>query len=410
MSRPVSAFVVAVIVAVLGAIPVPARAQTTGERFGIGMFKVQNRTFVGLAMRYPTEPQQIGGVVVELPAAAQAANQTGIPGDVMLIVQQWEVVGPKIKQIVAHVGPMIDKSRPAYVHDYKSVDALAPFVPRLAAYGFGNYRAVLNTPEPVKPRPPAPSIPGIWERSPNDDRPVNPRIFLIPNTPEVFIGDGEPVINWHADKRNQYQYECELLGVVGKSMRRVPVDQVKNHMFGYLNTNDISDRQGRDARRLGRRSFLQQRQGQLEADRPVHRAGRVRGPVEHAVEDDRWRRAGAGLAHQSGLAQHVRVRRLSLEPDHGAGGDGDRDGHAARITWGARPLHGGRRHADLLVRGAGHPEQSAQDRGEAPTATDERAIGQERTFQEGRRGARPQLVTGYTGTEERALLRTHDKT
>ena len=28
-------------------------------------------------------------------------------------------------------------------------------------------------------------------------------------------------------------------------MRRVPVDQVKNYMFGYMNTNDISDRQGR---------------------------------------------------------------------------------------------------------------------------------------------------------------------
>ena len=349
MSRPVSAFVVAVIVAVLGAIPVPARAQTTGERFGIGMFKVQNRTFVGLAMRYPTEPQQIGGVVVELPAAAQAANQTGIPGDVMLIVQQWAAVGPKIKQIVAQVGPLIDKNRPAYVHDYKAVDALAPFVPRLAAYGFGNYRAVLNTPEPVKPRPPAPSIPGLWERSPNDDRPVNPRIFLIPNTPEVFIGDGEPVINWHADKRNQYQYECELLGVVARPMRRVAVDQVKNHMFGYLNTNDISDRQGRTPDDWVGDRFFEQRKGQLEAHRPLHRAGRVRGPAEHAVEDDRWRGAGAGLDTEQAWHSVYAVRRLSLEPDHRAGGHRDRHGHSSRLTWRPRPVHGGRRHADLLV-------------------------------------------------------------
>jgi 2-keto-4-pentenoate hydratase/2-oxohepta-3-ene-1,7-dioic acid hydratase in catechol pathway len=222
---------------------VPAEAQTAGERFGIGKFTYQNNTFVGLAMRYPTEPQEIGGVVVELPAAAQAANQSGIPNDVMAIIEQWDTVGPKIKQIVAHVGPMIDSNRPAYIHDYTAVDALAPFVPRLAMYGFGNYRNVLNQPD--EPAPPAPSIPGIWERSPNDDRPVNPRIFMIPNTPEVFIGDGEPVINWHADKRNRYEYECELLGVVGRSMRRVPVDQVKNYLFGYTNTNDISDRQGR---------------------------------------------------------------------------------------------------------------------------------------------------------------------
>ena len=244
MRKTVSAFIVAIALAVLcSSITARAQAQTAGEPFGIGMFSVQNRTFVGLAMRYPTEPQQIGGVVVELPAAAQAANQTGIPSDVMSIIEQWATVGPKIKQIVAHVGPLIDNNRPAYIHNYQAVDVLAPLVPRLALYGFGNYRAVLNQPE--QPRPPAPSIPGLWERSPNDDRPVNPRIFLIPNTPEVFIGDGEPVINWYGDKRNQYEYECELLAVVGRPMRRVPVDEAKNYIFGYTNTNDISDRQGR---------------------------------------------------------------------------------------------------------------------------------------------------------------------
>ena len=208
-------------------------------------------------MRYPTEPQQIGGVVVELAAAAKAASQSEMPADVMSIIEQWEKVGPGIKKIVAHVGPLLDKQpKPAYVHDYKAVKALPPFVPRLATYGFGNYRAVLNTPEPVKPRPPAPSIPGLWDRAPNDDRPVNPRIFLIPNTPEVFIGDGEPVIMWHAKERNQYEYECELLGVVAKPMRRVPVDQVKNYMFGYTNTNDISDRQGRGADEWGNDPLL----------------------------------------------------------------------------------------------------------------------------------------------------------
>ena len=62
----------------------------------------------------------------------------------------------------------------------------------------------------------------------------------------MFIGDGEPVIIWHADKgRNQYEYECELAGVVGKKMRRVPVGQVKDYIMGYTITNDISDRQGR---------------------------------------------------------------------------------------------------------------------------------------------------------------------
>ena len=245
MSKFLLAFMFTLVLAVMcSTTAVSAPAQTAGERFGIGMFSHQGSTFVGLAMRYPTEPQEIGGVVVELPAAAQATNQTEIPGDVMSIIEQWETVGPKLKQIVAHIGPMIDSDRPAYIHDYTAVDVLAPLVPRLALFGFGNYRRVLNEPDPVD-QPPAPSIPGWWERSPDDDRPVNPRIFMIPNTPQVFIGDGEPVVNLHADVSNQYEYECELLGVVGKSMRHVPVEEAKNYMFGYTQVNDISDRQGR---------------------------------------------------------------------------------------------------------------------------------------------------------------------
>src|SRR6185369_12593928 len=131
-----------------------AEAQTS-ERFGLGMFAYQNRTFVGIVVRHPTEPQQVGGFVVELPAAARAANVTGIPGDLLSIMDQWTAVGPKIKQIVAKVSPTTANNPPAYVHDYKAVDALRPFVPRLAFYGFSNYRPAPGTPPPAQ----APKIP-----------------------------------------------------------------------------------------------------------------------------------------------------------------------------------------------------------------------------------------------------------
>ena len=244
MRRIIPAFTAVILLTCIGTGVAAAQAQSS-ERFGLGMFAYQNRTFVGVVVRYPVEPQQIGGFVVELPAAARAANVTGIPGDLLSIMDQWSTVGPKIKQIVAQVAPALPGKRPAYVYDYKAVDALRPFVPRLAFYGFSNYRPAPGTPPPAEPRKAPPSMPGIWERAGTDDRPQNPRLFLIPNTPEVFIGDGDPVINWHADRRKDYEYECELLGVVGRPMRRVPVDQVKNYMFGYANTNDISDRQER---------------------------------------------------------------------------------------------------------------------------------------------------------------------
>src|SRR5436190_12148412 len=122
-----------------------AQAQSSG-RFGLGMFSYQNRTFVGVVIGYPTEPQQIGGFVAELAPAARAANVTGLPGDLLSIMDQWNTVGPKIKQIVAKVSPTIASNRPAYVHDYKAMDALRPFVPRLAFYGFSNYRPAPGTP------------------------------------------------------------------------------------------------------------------------------------------------------------------------------------------------------------------------------------------------------------------------
>ena len=78
MRKILSAVTVSVALGLLGAAWVAvAEAQTTAERFGLGTFSHQNRTFVGVVMRYPTAPQEIGGVVVELPPAANAANVTG---------------------------------------------------------------------------------------------------------------------------------------------------------------------------------------------------------------------------------------------------------------------------------------------------------------------------------------------
>src|SRR5262245_49766236 len=107
MRKILSAVGAIVVLALLGAAFAAVVEAQTGERFGLGTFRYQNRNFVGLVMRYPVEPQQIGGVVVELAPAAKAANVTGIPSDLLSIMDQWNAVGPKIKQIVAQVGPTL---------------------------------------------------------------------------------------------------------------------------------------------------------------------------------------------------------------------------------------------------------------------------------------------------------------
>ncbi|MEE8550339.1 MAG: fumarylacetoacetate hydrolase family protein, partial [Gemmatimonadota bacterium] len=224
-----------------------ASAQTAGERFGIGMFTYENLTFVGLVMRYPTEPQAEGGVVVDLAAAATAAGQTVPTSDVLTIMDQWETgVNDRVRQIVAQVGQLLDSnSRPDYVYDYNAVDVERPFLPRLALGGFSNYPGVIASDGPQEIEPPAPDIPGLWTRPAGDMRPVNPRLFLLPSIDSVWIGDGDPVINWHSDVRQRYEYECELAGVIGRPMWRVSPEDAEDYFFGYSLNNDISDRQSR---------------------------------------------------------------------------------------------------------------------------------------------------------------------
>lgn len=224
-----------------------ATAQPAGERFGIGLFTHQNRTFVGLVMRFPTEPQAVGGVIVDLAAAASAASQTVPTSDVLTIMDQWESgVNDRVRQIVAQVGQALDDDRrPDYVVDYTTVDVERPFVPRLALAGYSNYPGVIASEVQQEVEPPAPDMPGLWTRSADDTRPVNPRIFLVPSVDSVWIGDGDPVINWHPDVRQRYEYECEIAAVVGRPMWRVSPEDAGDYFFGYSLNNDISDRQMR---------------------------------------------------------------------------------------------------------------------------------------------------------------------
>ena len=218
-----------------------------GEPFGIGTFRYQGRTFVGLVLRAPTEPLQPGGFVVDLAAAAKAANQAPVPTDLLAIIEQYDSgVGNRLRAIARDVAGRLDANRPAYVYDYKAVDALMPFKPSTALYGRANYPSHLfeneqekwknlrSTPE----RPPA--LPGLWERAAADER-QNPYLFLV--APAAFTGDGDAIEI--APKRTDIDYECEQVVVIGKPARHVSISAAKDYIFGYAQTNDVSDRQAR---------------------------------------------------------------------------------------------------------------------------------------------------------------------
>jgi len=74
--------------------------------------------------------------------------------------------------------------------------------------------------------------------------PETPLVFLKP--PSAIIGHGETIIIPPQSK--QVEHEAELVLVIGKEGRWIPIDETLNHIFGYTIGNDITarDLQSRD--------------------------------------------------------------------------------------------------------------------------------------------------------------------
>ena len=244
-----------------------SRAEPANEPFKLGTFKYNGRTFGALILR--------DAYVVDIAAAAKADKQA-VPSDLRMIIEQWDSgVGDRLKLIARTETSHLGGKHPIYIYDLKTVQILVPFMPPVFLNAAGNYlehRAEMSGnagPGPSgtagggeggegagpggrrKPGP-DPSIPGIWERSPDDKR-QNPFLFLSPST--IVIADGEPI--QVPLKRTKVDYECELLGIIGKPTRRVPASQMKDHMWGYSVILDVSDRGGREHDSRGSDWFLQ---------------------------------------------------------------------------------------------------------------------------------------------------------
>ncbi|HEX4355896.1 MAG TPA: fumarylacetoacetate hydrolase family protein [Pseudonocardia sp.] len=81
------------------------------------------------------------------------------------------------------------------------------------------------------------------------DLPTRPVLFSKPAT--AVVGPGEP-IQHNGDMTAQLDWECELAVVIGRTARRVSVEDALGHVFGYSIVNDIS---ARDQRRSGQWFF-----------------------------------------------------------------------------------------------------------------------------------------------------------
>jgi 2-keto-4-pentenoate hydratase/2-oxohepta-3-ene-1,7-dioic acid hydratase in catechol pathway len=89
-------------------------------------------------------------------------------------------------------------------------------------------------------------IPGLWTRQGTDQR-GNP--YLFPKLKSSLIADKETIVL--PPGRGKIDYECELVAVIGRPAKRVPLDRALDYVFGYMAMTDVSDREDRADGRYG---------------------------------------------------------------------------------------------------------------------------------------------------------------
>ena len=229
-----------------------APAADTAPPFKLGSFERDGRRFVGVVLH--------DELVIDLAAADAAlpgAGHLGLLTDLKDVIARYDAgLRARVLAIVTQLPS--GASRPAYVMDLASVRTLPPILyPTTMLNVAVNYREhgremagrsvnPSGAPEPGTAPPGTTSIPGIWERRPDDTR-WNPYMFV--KLPSAVIGSGEAIRL--PPGRTQIDWECELGVVIGREARQVAVERAADFIFGYTLENDVSDRGGRGDPRHG---------------------------------------------------------------------------------------------------------------------------------------------------------------
>jgi 2-keto-4-pentenoate hydratase/2-oxohepta-3-ene-1,7-dioic acid hydratase in catechol pathway len=101
----------------------------------------------------------------------------------------------------------------------EEVRLLAPVIPRSKVIGIGKNYAE-------------------HAREMGGEAPAEPLMFLIPNT--AVVGPDDPVVMPAAT--SEVHYEGELAVVIGRICKDVPVERVRDVVFGYTCANDVTAR------------------------------------------------------------------------------------------------------------------------------------------------------------------------
>jgi 2-keto-4-pentenoate hydratase/2-oxohepta-3-ene-1,7-dioic acid hydratase in catechol pathway len=210
-------------------------AESSTKPFKLGTFDAQGRVVVGAVLDE--------SLVLDLGAAATSLKRSAAaPRDMRDLIARYDSGGREL--IVAAIAGAAGASRPAYAIELSKVRTLAPVMPMTmmnAAVNYYEHAAEMsggNAAAATAP-PGTESVPGLWERKPDDKR-WNPYLFL--KAPAAIIGNNEAIRI--PPSRDQIDWECEMAVVIGKTADHVPVSQAREHVFGYTVHLDVSDRSG----------------------------------------------------------------------------------------------------------------------------------------------------------------------
>jgi 2-keto-4-pentenoate hydratase/2-oxohepta-3-ene-1,7-dioic acid hydratase in catechol pathway len=239
--------------------------------FKLGTFESNGKEFLGLVLQ-DTRVFDIAAANAAFEKRNRKAAKVRAPADMKELITRYEQdVGPRLRELAAANATatgmavaslrVLPPVRPAVILNAganypehlqgiaeQNARAAAAAAPAEAGASATNPAPPAGAPPNVNaPRRPAGSAPGIWEREPSDTRPDNPYLFL--KSPSVVVGANDDVIV--PKGREQIDWECEFAVVVGKPAKNVAVADAQNHVFGYSIEFDVSDRGGRNDRKMG---------------------------------------------------------------------------------------------------------------------------------------------------------------
>jgi len=262
-------------------------AEESATAFKLGTFEAKGKEFVGLVL----QDERVLDIAVANAAFESRNSKAGkvaAPRDMKELIARYERdVGPRLRELAA-ANVSAEPGSASYVYAVSALKVLPPVRPAVILNAGANYpahaqgiiaqgaraaAAAGGAPGGAPPggsggaapggaagagpggtganaaRPPASvsSAPGLWERAADDKRPDNPYLFL--KSPSVVVGANDDVII--PKGRVQIDWECEFAAVVGTPAKNVSTADAAKHIFGYTIEFDVSDRGGRNDRKMG---------------------------------------------------------------------------------------------------------------------------------------------------------------